>query len=115
MRKFTIISRKGATFLQEVEVAYVTPVEDPSVMWLGEGEIKFKILKPDSLFEKQNDGSLKSPVWCWFAFHANEISAREAAELELKKELERVARKSHTEFNEEEYLKRCKEIQVSYL
>src|SRR5574337_139712 len=34
--------------IMEVEGEIVTPAEDPSVMWLPEGECRFRITKPDS-------------------------------------------------------------------
>lgn len=112
MKKFTIISRKGVTSIQEVEIQLLSSIEDPSVMWMNPGEYKAKVLKPESLYEKQNDGSLTPPIWCWFAFFDTEAEARAQAELDLKKELERAARKSHIEFDEAVFLERCKEIQT---
>lgn len=112
MKKFTIISRKGVTSIQEVEIQMLSAMEDPSVMWMNPGEYKAKVLKPESLYEKQNDGSLIPPVWCWFAFFDTEEAARTQAELDLKRELERAARKAHVEFDEAAFLERCKEIKT---
>jgi hypothetical protein len=112
MRKFTIISRKGVTTIQEVEIELVSTLEDPSVMWMKPGEYKAKVLKPESLYEKQNDGRLISPIWCWFAFFNSEDDARAQAEQDLKREMERAARKNKSQFNAIECLARVKEIQV---
>lgn len=115
MRKFVIISKKGTTILQEVEIEYMTALTDSSIIFLKPGEWKAKVLKPESLYEKQNDGSLRPPVWCWHAFYSNEVTAREQAEADIKKEFERSARKSHTQFDVVACLQACKEIQVATL
>ena len=47
---------------------------------LMDSEWKAKITKPESLFEKQNDGSLLLPIYCWFAFY----DSAESAFLKLK-------------------------------
>lgn len=112
MRKFAIISRKGVTTLQEVEIEIVSALEDPSVMWLGKGEYKAHIMLPVSLHEKQEDGSLKPPVWFSHAFFHSEEEARKQAEHDIQKEMERVARKSHTQFDPIACLAKCKEIQA---
>lgn len=113
MKKFTIIHKKGTITLQEVEMRYVTSMEDPSVLWsLKEGEYRAWVLKPESVYDKQKDGSLTPPVWCWHAFYSCEATAREAAESALKEDMARGARKAHVEFDEAEYQKRCQEIQV---
>lgn len=110
MKKFTIISKKGVTTIQEVEIQMLSAREDPSVMWMNPGEYKAKVLKPESVYEKQNDGSLTPPVWCWFAFFDSEEAARSQAESDLKHEFERDARKARVEFNDAAFLERCKEI-----
>ena len=115
MRKFTILFKKGVTTLQEVEVEYVTAMQDPSIMWLKPGEYKAKVLKPESLYEKQDDGSLTPPVWYSFAFYNSEEDARKQAEYDIEQEMKRVARKSHKEFDVVACLARCKEIQVATL
>ncbi len=115
MKKFTIISKKGVTTLQDVEVEFITALEDPSVLWLKSGEYKVRVIKPESLYEKELDGSLTPPVWYWHAFYSCELTAREQAEKDIRHEMERTARKSGTEFNVIECLARCKEIKVVYL
>lgn len=115
MRKFVIISKKGTTVLQEVEIEIMTALTDPSIMFLKPGEWKAKVLKPESLYEKQNDGSLVPPIWCWHAFYSNEVTARDQAESDIKKEYERVARKSKTQFDVVACLEACKAIQASTL
>ena len=42
MRKFVIISKKGTTVLQEVEIEIMTALTDPSIMFLKPGEWKEK-------------------------------------------------------------------------
>lgn len=37
----------------EVEAEKVTPMQDPSVMWMPSGEFKARILKPEFLYETQ--------------------------------------------------------------
>lgn len=122
MRKFTIISRKGTTTLQEVEVEILSPIDDPSVMWLGKGEYKARILAPESLHQKverevngKKEIVLVPDVWCWHAFYDSEEAARAKAEKEIQTEFERQARKSHTELDVVACLAKCKEIQVAKL
>jgi len=115
MRCFTIISKKGTTILQEVEVEVVRAIEDPSVMWLPKGESKMKILKPESLFEKQLDGSLTPPVWHSHAFYTTEFIAREIAKENIRAEMERAARKKKLDIDEDAYMKACAEIQAYHL
>jgi len=112
MRMFSIISRKGLSSIQEVEIQFVSSLEDPSVLWMGKGEYKAKVLKPESLFEKQKDGSLTPPVWCWHAFYQTEEAARAQAESDLKHEMERAAGKGGAPFDVITCLARCKEIQT---
>lgn len=115
MKCFTIIFKKGKTLLQEVEAEVVTAMEDPSVMWLPVGECKMKIVKPESLFEKQLDGSLTPPVWHSHAFYTSEFIAREIAKEHIRHDMERVARKKDLPFNEEDYLKACADIEIHNL
>src|SRR5574339_900448 len=66
MRKFVIHSFRGATTIMEVEVE-VMPKSFGYT--LQDGEWMGKITAPESLHEKQADGSLKPSIWCWWAFH----------------------------------------------
>ena len=59
MKKFIVYTRaipgirKGndPPSVIEVEGELIKPTEDPSVMWLPPGEFKFRILKPEYLYE----------------------------------------------------------------
>ena len=58
MRKFVVHTRalpgvksNGAPIVLEVEGELIQSLEDPSVMWLPEGEFKFRIMTPESLYE----------------------------------------------------------------
>ena len=69
MRKFIVYTRQvpgyrkpsDAPTVVEVEGEMITGTEDVSVMWLPEGEFKFRITAPDFLYEpreiKQANGS----------------------------------------------------------
>lgn len=116
MKKFTIIYRKGVTVLQEVELELIQPLEDPSLLWsLKPAEYKARVLKPNSLYEKQSDGKLTAPVWYSHAFYSSEEEARTHAEQDITAEFQRTAQKSNTEFDVVACLARCKEIQVIIL
>ncbi len=73
----------------EVEGEYVSPVEDPSVMSLPKGEFKFRILKPEFLYEphevKKLDGSKeKTMVPTVYYSHSIYLSLEEAREATKK-------------------------------
>lgn len=89
MRKFIIHSGRDKTAIMEVECQLITPVEDPSVMWLPKGEYRARLLKPATFVEK--DG--KPLVWHSIAFYdtleiakeAHAVMTRAAFEFEFKK------------------------------
>ena len=73
----------------EVEGERVSPMEDPSVMWLKEGEFRFRILKPEFLHEahetKKADGSReKTMVPAVYHSHSIYLSLEEAREATKK-------------------------------
>lgn len=129
MRKFIVHTRplpghKGGPFVMEVEGEMITSMEEPSVMWMPEGEFYFRILKPESLYEpqevKQDDGSKKKvmvpPVYHSHAIYWNENQAAVHAERILRSELEFEIRKGRLEsYTEEELKAKYAEIQYKYL
>lgn len=73
----------------EVEGERVSPMEDPSVMWLKEGEFKFRILKPEFLHEphetKKSDGTKeKTMVPAVYFSHSIYLTLEEAREATKK-------------------------------
>jgi hypothetical protein len=75
MRKFIIQYSKQGTFIMEVEVEKILGLEDLSVMFLPPGEFKGRILKPESLYEKDKFGKLISPIWACHVFFDDVDSA----------------------------------------
>lgn len=118
MRKFVIKYRQLECSILEVEVKAATSYEDPSVMWLANGEWKGIILEPKSLWEKQPNGELAPPIYYWHAFYDSEEEALERAKKDIRSSLELKAFKSkyidgkESEFSEEEFLEACSKIKV---
>lgn|SRR5574337_752423 len=110
--------------IMEVEGEIVTPAEDPSVMWLPEGECRFRITKPESLFETQEtklpDGSKKKvmvpPVYHSHAIYWGKPDAKLAAERMVQSGLDFEVRKGRlASYTEEELQVKYAEIQTIML
>lgn len=108
----------------EVEGEYVSPVEDPSVMWLQKGEFKFRILKPEFLHEaheaKKADGSREKTL-VPSVYHSHSIyltieEARAATRNLVEGEFEFAVRKkrieSYTEADVEGKLSEIQELML---
>lgn len=129
MRKFIVHTRslpghKGGPFVLEVEGEMIAAVEDPSVMWLPEGEFRFRIMKPEALYEpkevEQEDGSMKKvmvpPVYHSHGIYWTVHQAAVAAEHILRQELEFEIRKGRIEsYTQEELKAKYAEIQTIML
>jgi hypothetical protein len=100
MKKFIIQSERNKTSIIEVEIELVTAMEDPSIKWLPEGEYKARILQPKSLYEKQEDGTLVSPLWYSHAFYCNKLDAWTKLEKMIRDGFERDKRKEDIDFTE---------------
>lgn len=109
----------------EVSGTMVTAMEDPSILWaLKEGEFKFRITAPESLYEphesKQPDGSKKKtmvpPVYHSHAVYLSLEEARKAAEQMIKSGLDFEVRKERlASYTEEELQAKYLEIQTVML
>lgn len=85
----------------EVEGEYVTSMEDPSVMWLPKGEFRFRILKPEFLYEPhevKKESGVKEKTMVPTIYHSHAVyltleEAREAAKKMVVSELEFAVRK----------------------
>jgi len=132
MRKFVVHTRAlpgccktgDAPTVVEVEGEMITPMEDPSVMWLPKGEFYFRITAPQSLYEpkevKQEDGTKKKemvpPVYHSHAIYSNVHQATAIAERMIRSGMEFEIRKGRaTCFDEEEFRKKCSDIQTLIL
>jgi hypothetical protein len=122
MKKFVVQSKKGKTVITEVECELVTPMEDPSIMWIPNWEYMAKILKPTSFhmkFEKQVEGKkeivLVPDVWYSHAFFNSLVDATKYAERIIKESFEFEARKYGKEFSVIDVLAAIKEIEVVLL
>lgn len=109
----------------EVEGEKVSSLEDPSVMWLPEGEFRFRIAKPEFLHEpretKKADGS-KEKIMLPAVYHSHAIylsleEAREAAKKLVVGEFEFAVRKkrieSYTTADVEGRLSEIQELKLS--
>lgn len=93
MKKFVVHSIKGVTSIMEVECRVVTALQDPSVMFIPAGEYKAEILNPVALYEKQSDGSLRSPVYYSHSLHETVEAAMVAAKKGLEESYRRTCHK----------------------
>lgn len=115
-------SCKGAESISiiEVEGEKISSLEDPSVMWLKDGEFYFRILKPEVLYEPKEskipDGSKKKvmvpPVYFSAAIYATVELAQVAAKQMIKGGLDFEVRKGRlASYSEEDLKAKCAEIQ----
>jgi len=95
MRKFVVQSKRGEVSISEVEVEIVSPLDDPSVMWLKPGEYMARILRPTSFHmkhEKMVDGKrevvLTPDVWFSHSFFETQGEALKYAEKLIEHEFE---------------------------
>ncbi len=127
MRKFISSYSRQNIFVMEVEVEKISGIEDSSVIFLNPGEWKGRILKPESLYEKNIDpqGKPVPPTYCWWAFH-NDIDSvmkniRKSCELDFRKSKAKEAKLDldQIEIDEEvmklEVEKILSEVKVIYL
>lgn len=104
----------------EVEGEYVEALDDPSTMWLPSGEFKFRITKPEFLYEPQDirqaDGSKKKvmtpAVWHSHAIYASDDGAQFAAEKIVREQFEYDLRKNAVVFTEEQVEEKRKQIKL---
>lgn len=127
MRKFIVYTRaipgccqtSDVPTVVEVEGELITGTEDVSIMWLPEGEFKFRITQPEFLYEpkevKKLDGSkgtmMVPPVYYSHACHWTVHGAHAAADRVVRQGFEFAQRKHGTPFTEEEVAAKQKEIQ----
>ena len=124
MRKFIVHTRAlpgcckagDAPLIVEVEGEMITGLQDPSVMWLPEGEYKFRILKPESLYEPKEAPGVKEktmvpPIYCSHTLFSTAHEARTAAYHLVNHSFEFAQRKSKIECTYEQVVTRCSEIQ----
>lgn len=132
MRKFVVHTRPlpgccktgDVPTIVEVEGEIISPMEDPSVMWLPLGEFLYRIMLPEALFEpkegKQPDGS-KKKVMVPVVYHSHAIyhslaEAQESAKKMIKSGLDFEVRKGRlTAYTDEELEAKCAEIQTIML
>lgn len=120
MRKFIVHTRPlpgcckvgDAPTVIEVEGEMISATEDPSVKWLPEGEFRFRITKPDFLFEPKQAGSkeMVPPVYHSHAIYWNVYQARAVAERLVRQGFEFSKRKSGKEYSKEEVRAKYSEI-----
>lgn len=124
MKKFVVHTRalpgccktSDAPTIVEVDGEYVTGVEDPSIMWMAEGEFLFRILKPESLYESQ-DGSkgkdkvMVPPIYCSHSIFSTLHEAKLKAFAAIQHSFEFVKRKDKVDYTHEQVVAKCDEIQ----
>lgn len=121
MRKFVVHTRAlpgccktgDAPIILEVEGEMVSAVEDPSVMWLPEGEYRFRILKPESLYEPSSpkDKTMIPPVYASHSIYSTAHEARAKAYALISHSFEFAERKQKVEYTQEQIEQRRSEIQ----
>lgn len=115
MRKFYTQFYKEKITIFEVEVRKVTGVEDPSVMWLKEGEYKAKVLSPSCLLEKDQQGKITNPVWFSHIFNDSLDEAKASAKKSVVDSFNRNLLKFGKEFSEQEVEDKVSAIEVIML
>lgn len=124
MRKFIVHTRalpgccktSESPLIVEVEGEVISAVEDPSVMWLPKGEYKFRILKPESLYEpKEVSGSKEKtmvpPIYCSHSLLPTAHEARARAYAMISHSFDFEQRKHKVAYTFEQLTQRCAEIQ----
>lgn len=132
MRKFVVHTRAlpgcckttDAPTVVEVEGEILSPLEEPSVMWMPKGEFFFRILKPVSLHEshevKQADGTKKKEmipsVYHSHAIYHSLEEAKAAAEQLIHRSMAFEVRKGRaSEIDEEKIRAQCAAIETLLL
>lgn len=101
-----------APSIMQVHIELVQGVDDPSVMWMTNGEYKAYILSPYFLYELREGSTEKvAPIYYSFNFYETASQARLIAEKIVRSEFEFNLRKYETEFTEEDIQAKFKEIQ----
>ena len=131
MRKIIVHTRAlpgvkftGAPIVMEVEGEMIQALEDVSIMWLPEGEFKFRITAPEALYEPkeipQPVGPAKKemvpPVYhshaCYWTVHQAMVHAERMVKSGLEFEIRKKVRESYTD---EELKAKYAEIQTIML
>ena len=124
MRKFIVHTRaippqKGeAITILEVEGEVITPSEDPSVMWAPYGEFRFRIRKPEFLYEpreiiksdKTKEKAMVPPVYYSHSVYEGLVLARVAAFNLIVQSFEFAQRKSGVEYGAEQVLEKARQV-----
>lgn len=112
MRKFIVqTARDGQVSIIEVEIKIVEAIEDQSIMWLPIDEYRARVIMPQSLYEKQEDGSFIPPVWYSHAFYWTIYQARVYAEKAIRSLFEQEFRHYGTAYTEEQIQQKISEVQ----
>jgi hypothetical protein len=118
MRKFIVHSRpipghiksSDAPTVVEVEGELITAMEDATILWLPKGEFKFRITKPEWLYEPTNDKKLTPPVYYSHACYWSSDQAHVFAERMVRHGFEFAERKQGIKFSDEEVKAKFSEI-----
>ena len=105
-------------YIVEVEGEMITAMEDPSVMWLPNYEFRFRISKPEFVYESREVAGkniLVPPVYHSHATYPSSIEALVGANNMVFQQFLFVKRKTGVDFTEDQVNAKCKEIQVIYL
>ena len=123
IRKFIVHTRAlpghtkagDAPLIVEVEGEMITGLEDPSVMWLPEGEYKFRIMKPDALYEQKEAPGAKEKTMVPPIYYSHALftihEARAAADRLVIQSFEFAKRKTKVDYTHEQVAARRAEIQ----
>jgi hypothetical protein len=95
----------------EVEGEVISALEDPSVMWLPSGEFKFRIFKPEALYETQKNGTKTPPIYFSHSVYDTLEQARLVAECWIYEQAEFEFRKYGAKIDYDDAASKCKKIQ----
>jgi hypothetical protein len=107
MRRFAVQHSRGQTSVMEVEIEILSAMEDPTVLWLPEGEFKARVMAPTSLYDQ--DG--KPPVWYSHAIYWTIHGAWARAERDVRSAFDFNLRKYGIPYTEEDVKAKLADIQ----
>lgn len=115
MKKYAAFIIKGKPTVYELKAEKVTPLQDPSVKWLPEGEYKVNVLAPISLYEKDVKGKDVPVVFYSHALFDTEAAAVAWHKQSLESTMKERAERHGEEFSKEALKAKIAEITVTKL
>jgi hypothetical protein len=95
---FSIYSRRGQTTIYAVECEKITPMQDPSILWLPQGEYMARVLAPAVFHEPVGTGpEVVQPIYHSHAFYSTAAEAMAQVEVWVRAPVKRGTPKTEEE------------------